>query len=95
MMDGHEKRIEAAYLVGCAPQRAYDWLREHARKDDEAPSILDDEIPAVLEYLLARRNHPLIDLGIARFQGTIREYVWTSVLTSRPSRITLSDFYRI
>ena len=67
MMDSHEKRIEAAYLVRCAPQNAYDWLREYARKGDEAPSILDDESTAVLEYLLVRRNHPLIDLGIARF----------------------------
>ena len=65
-MDEHQKRIEAAYLVKCSAQAAYDWLNEHKRPEDEKPSPFDNT-PAVLEYLLVRRNDPLIDLGIARF----------------------------
>lgn len=65
-MDRHQKRIEAAYLVECSTQAAYDWLYEHRRPEDEGQNLLDD-VPGVLEYLLVRRNDPLIDLGIARF----------------------------
>jgi hypothetical protein len=65
-MGGHEKHIEAAYLVRCSPQRAYDWLRDHGHKGTEKPSHYGEN-SAVLEYLLVRRNDPLIDLGIAQF----------------------------
>ncbi len=65
-MNEHQKRIEAAYLVKCSAQTAYDWLNERKRPENDKPSPFDNT-PAVLEYLLVRRNDPLIDLGIARF----------------------------
>lgn len=65
-MDEHQKRIEAAYLVRCSAQAAYDWLNERKHPEGEKPYSFENT-PAVLEYLLARRNDPLIDLGVARF----------------------------
>ena len=65
-MNNYETRIEAAYLVRCSPQKAYDWLRDRGHKDVDGPTIFDTN-PKVLEYLLVRRNNPLIDLGIAQF----------------------------
>lgn len=70
-MDAHQKRVHAAYLAECSAQAAYDWLHEHRRPENDAPGLLDD-VPKVLEYLLTRRNDPLIDLGIAQFGKSIR-----------------------
>ncbi len=69
-MDRYQTRIEAAYLVECSSQAAYDWLHENRQPDGEEPPILD-EFPKVIEYLLVRRNDSLIDLGIARFGKSI------------------------
>lgn len=65
-MDRYQQRIEAALLAHCSPQAAYDWLFDRRYTDDEGPPWLA-EAPETLEYLLVRRKHPLIDLGIARF----------------------------
>jgi hypothetical protein len=63
-MKSHEKRIEATYLSKCTPQAAYDWLFERRTKDVYGYCQSYD---ATLEYILLRRNEPLIDLAIARF----------------------------
>lgn len=63
-MDNYQKRIDAAFLAACSPQAAYDWLFERRIKDVYGYCECYD---ATLEYLLLRRNDPLIDLGIARF----------------------------
>jgi len=65
-MDRNQQRIDAAFLANCSSQAAYDWLYERRHTGDDRPSLLS-EAPKVLEYLLARRKDPLIDLGIARF----------------------------
>jgi|GEM_PF-1245842 len=65
-MDRYQQRIEAAFLAHCSPQAAYDWLFDRRYTGDEVPPWLV-ETPETLEYLLVRRKHSLIDLGIARF----------------------------
>jgi|SRR5690554_894854 len=65
-MDRYQQRIEAAFLAHCSPQAAYDWLADRRYAGDNGPPWLFDA-PETLEYLLVRRKHPLIDLGIARF----------------------------
>lgn len=65
-MDRYQQRIEAAFLTRCTPQAAYDWLFVRRYTGDEKPPYRS-ETQKVLEYLLVRRNDPLIDLGIARF----------------------------
>lgn len=65
-MERYQQRIEAAFLAQCSSQAAYDWLYERRHTGDKEPPWLT-EAPKVLEYLLVRRKHPLIDLGIARF----------------------------
>lgn len=65
-MDRYQQRIEAAFLACCTPQAAYDWLFDRRHTDDEGQSW-HFEAPEALEYLLVRRKHSLIDLGIARF----------------------------
>lgn len=65
-MDRYQQRIEAAFLAHCSPQAAYDWLFDRRYTGDEGPPWLV-EAPETLEYLLVRRKHSLIDLGIARF----------------------------
>jgi hypothetical protein len=69
-MDRYQQRIEAAFLVQCSQQAAYDWLFAHRYIGDERPPWLVTA-PKVLEYLLVRRKNPLIDLGIARFGHSI------------------------
>ena len=59
-MDRYQQRIEAAFLAHCSPQAAYDWLFDHRYTGHGGA-------PETLEYLLVRRKHSLIDLGIARF----------------------------
>src|SRR5271169_5091713 len=58
---------DAAYLALCTPQAAYDWLR--TRPVDmsrwEWPQTPDNA--HLLEYILLRRNDPLITLGLAEF----------------------------
>ena len=68
-MDRHQVRIEAAYLSLCSHQAAYDWLKEHAYKEDRRPLSSWDlgNWSLVLEKTLLAREDPLIDLGIARF----------------------------
>lgn len=68
-MDDYQTRIEAAYIVNCSAQSAYQWLYERRYRDDcdVPPWIVAEDNPEVLEFLLTRRNEPLIDLGIARF----------------------------
>ena len=63
-MENHQKRIEAAYLTKCSAQAAYDWLQERQIKDIYGWCRDYDN---TLEYLLLKRNEPLIDLGIARY----------------------------
>ena len=63
-MKSYEKRIEATYLSKCTPQAAYDWLFERRIKDVYGYCESHD---ATLEYILLRRNEPLIDLAIAKF----------------------------
>ena len=65
-MDRCEKRIEAAFLVQCSSQAAYDWLFSRRYTGDQGPPRLF-EAPEILEYLLVRRKDPFIDLAIARF----------------------------
>jgi len=65
-MDRYQQRIEAAFLACCTPQAAYDWLFDRRHTGDEG-SPWHFEAPESLEYLLVRRKHSLIDLGIARF----------------------------
>lgn len=62
----YKQRIEAAFLAHCSPQAAYDWLFDRRYKDDDGPPW-HFETAETLEYLLIRRRHPLVDLGIARF----------------------------
>ena len=63
-MNKNQKRIEATFLVNCSPQAAYDWLFERRIKD--VYGYCESHDPT-LEYLLLRRDNPLIDLAIARF----------------------------
>jgi hypothetical protein len=63
-MENHQKRIEAAYLTKCSAQAAYDWLQERQIKDIYEWCTAYHK---TLEYLLLKRNEPLIDLGIARY----------------------------
>lgn len=63
-MENHQKRIEAAYLTKCSAQAAYDWLQDKQIKDIYGWCPAHDK---TLEYLLLKRNEPLIDLGIARY----------------------------
>src|SRR5690554_254850 len=65
-MDRYQKRIEAAFIVHCSSQAAYDWLFDRRYSGDEGPPSLV-EAPETLEYLLVRRKLPFVDLGIARF----------------------------
>ncbi|WP_431023949.1 hypothetical protein [Halomonas sp. H5] len=65
-MDRYQQRMEAAFLAHCSPQAAYDWLFNHRYTGDEGAPWLFEALE-ILEYLLIRRNHSLIDLGIARF----------------------------
>lgn len=71
----HELRIYAAYLSHCSPEAAYTWLEQRATKTDAVRSwlfrdfsdIREHKAAALLEWLLLRRKHSLIDLGIAHF----------------------------
>jgi hypothetical protein len=63
-MENHEKRIEATYLSHCSSQAAYEWLYERRVLDHYGICASSDE---TLEYILLKRNEPLIDLGIARY----------------------------
>jgi hypothetical protein len=63
-MKNHEKRIEATYLSYCSPQAAYEWLYERRILDHYGYCASFDK---ALEYILLKRNEPLIDLGIANY----------------------------
>ena len=63
-MKNHEKRIEATYLSYCSPQAAYEWLYERRILDHYGYCASFDK---ALEYILLKRNEPLIDLGIAKY----------------------------
>lgn len=71
-MKRYEKRITASFLWNCSPEQAYEWLSKHW----EAPKVGGfrgfaraefDSVRKPLEYLLYRRNDPLIDIGLAQY----------------------------
>jgi hypothetical protein len=70
-MQALETRIEAAYLWHCSPEAAYQWLERREMRDaesrvDQSP-WQEQQDRQILEYVLCRRRHPLVDLGLARF----------------------------
>lgn len=65
-MDRYQQRIEAAFISHCSNQAAYNWLFDRRLTEDEGPPQ-HCKASEVLEYLLVRRKHSIIDLGIARF----------------------------
>ena len=70
-----EQKVHAGYLAHCSAQAAYDWLRDRAPKSSaESREIrnLFSSLPDLEEYVLLRRQEPLIDLGLARYARTSR-----------------------
>jgi hypothetical protein len=71
----YQKRITATFLKNCSPDKAYDWLSDSAKSIEgtklgfSRKSELQHE-HRVLEYLLMRRRHALIDLGLAQYART-------------------------
>ena len=72
IMKRYEKRITASFLWNCSPEKAYEWLS----KNWEVPKVGGfrgfaraefDSARRPLEYLLYRRNDPLIDIGLAQY----------------------------
>lgn len=68
-MEAPETRIAASYLSHCSPEQAYQWLKDNSSPEDGTRSNAwgSDQGRQLVEYLLLRRKHPLIDLGLARY----------------------------
>lgn len=71
-MEAPAKRITASYLSNCSPELAYQWLRDNSLPEGEANVWDLDYERKTIEYLLLRRNHSLIDLGLARYGDSSR-----------------------
>lgn len=74
-MRDYEKRITAAFLKNCSPDAAYNWLHERAKAlaEEGANGRRNWDAQSehrVLEYVLLRRRHPLIDVGLAQHGRT-------------------------
>jgi hypothetical protein len=67
-MRKYQQAKTAAYLASCSPDAAYTWLKDSAPADRrEQRAIFMRPNNKLLEYILLRRSHPLIDLGLASF----------------------------
>ncbi|MBF0249681.1 MAG: hypothetical protein HQL35_03515 [Alphaproteobacteria bacterium] len=75
---GTNERIVAGYLSKAAPDAVYAWLQDNKKVPDEgAYSGLwrywrGGENRRLVEYLLWRRNDPVVDHGLARFGTDIK-----------------------
>ena len=74
-MRAFQKRITAAFLKNCSSDKAYDWLLAMAPAAARARNKFWAKVDAqrehrVLEYILLRRRHPLIDIGLAQYART-------------------------
>jgi hypothetical protein len=68
----HQSRIRAAFLNCSSPQVVYEWLSLKESNSTfldplKVAALLERKEKRVLEYILLKRNHPLIDLGLAQY----------------------------
>jgi hypothetical protein len=68
----HDERVEVGFLAKASPEEVARWLREHHTAPPkgiygEPLDLYKDDGRRLLEYVLSRRNHPLIDHALARY----------------------------
>lgn len=68
-MSSYQTRITATLLKHCSPHKAYEWLSTNQVTQKEFKYFFSEvgRERTILERLLLRRRHPLIDLGLAQF----------------------------
>lgn len=73
-MSSYQARITASFLRHCSPREIYEWLSASQISLEEFKDSFEkiECDQTILERLLLRRRHPLIDLGLAQFGSAPR-----------------------